>query len=118
MSGSAEGESGRKSQSAINTGKDLDPLAPAGSEARRRRSRVAIALNVLGCALGLALLWWCGARALSASNRDQLALLWRAPWWQAAGLVGVSLLNAVCSAMVSARPSRPCADSRSSMSCA
>ena len=76
------------------------PVCEAESGAVGGRSRIAIALNVLGFVLGLALLWWCSARALSASNRDQLALLWRAPWWQGASLVGVSLLNALCSAMV------------------
>lgn len=63
--------------------------APAG------RSRLAVALNLLGFALGLALLWWCGVRALSPENSEQLRKLAAAPWWQAGSLVALSLLSAV-----------------------
>lgn len=71
----------------------------SASPAARGRSRVGIALNLLGFALGLALLWWCGARALSPENSEQLKKLATAPWWQAGSLVALSALSAVFNAM-------------------
>lgn len=66
---------------------------------RPPRSRVAIALNLVGFALGLALLWWCGARALSPTNRAQLEMLAKAPIWQAGSMVALSFLSVGCSGM-------------------
>lgn len=63
------------------------------------RSRIAIALNLLGFALGLALLWWCGARALAPENSEQLRKLAAAPWWQAGALVALSLASAMFNAL-------------------
>lgn len=81
----------------------------------RGRSRLGLALNLGGFALGLALLWWCGARALSPENSEQLKRLAAAPWWQAGSLVALSILSAVFNAMAfhaSIRPVRrlPVAD--------
>ena len=67
---------------------------------RPPRSRAAIALNLVGFALGLALLWWCGARALAPENREQLDRLAAAPWWQAALLVALALASAALNGLV------------------
>ncbi len=63
------------------------------------RSPLAVTLNLAGFALGLGLLWWCGARALSAENSEQLRRLAAAPWWQAGSLVALSMLSVVFNAM-------------------
>lgn len=63
------------------------------------RSPVTVALNLLGFALGLVLLWWCGARALSPENSEQLQKLASAPWWQAASLVALSMVSVLFNAM-------------------
>lgn len=76
------------------------PASPAPPSEPARRSRLTIALNLLGFALGLALLWWCGARALAPENREQLDRLAAAPWWQAALLVALSLASAAINGMV------------------
>ncbi|MBX3402700.1 MAG: flippase-like domain-containing protein [Phycisphaeraceae bacterium] len=70
------------------------------SPPRPPRSRAAIALNLVGFALGLALLWWCGARALAPENREQLDRLAAAPWWQAALLVALALASAALNGLV------------------
>lgn len=68
--------------------------------ARTPRSRVGVALNLAGFALGLALLWWCGARALAPENREQLDRLAAAPWWQAAVLVALALVSAAVNGLI------------------
>ncbi len=80
----------------------VDPaLLPTASVVipRPARSRIGVTLNLLGFALGLALLWWCGARALSPENSEQLKKLAAAPWWQAGSLVALSALSAMLNGM-------------------
>lgn len=78
-------------------GADVETVERVAAEAGR--SRVAMALNLVGFALGLALLWWCGARALSPENSEQLQKLASAPWWQAGSLVALSMVSVLFNAL-------------------
>ena len=70
----------------------------AASKPRRRGMR--IAFQLLGFVLGLALLAWCIAGALSESNRAQLAKLGDASFAAVAGLIFLCIASLACNGAI------------------
>jgi len=69
--------------------------------ARSRAARVAaIALQLIGFAVGVALLAWCASLALRPENRAQLERLGEAPGWVIASILGLTLLGLVLDGLV------------------
>lgn len=70
---------------------------PVASSPRRARR---IALQLLGFAIGLALLAWCASQAASTKNREQLDHLLDAPSWILAAVVGLSFLTVTLNGLI------------------
>nr|HRJ50554.1 hypothetical protein [Phycisphaerales bacterium] len=65
-------------------------MSTNGHGNRAPRGWRGVAIQVVGLAVGLALLGWCVSVALRPENRDQLGRLREAPPWMIAGVVGLS----------------------------
>jgi len=59
----------------MQDGPGASPERPEGRPGRRRGSPVKTAVQLVGFAVGLALLWWCVSLALKPENREQLEKL-------------------------------------------
>lgn len=71
--------------------------APDG---RRPRSILRAAIQILGFAICLGLLWFCARRALAPENREQIQKLGDATVAQAAALVALSLISLIINGSV------------------
>ncbi|MBX3391595.1 MAG: flippase-like domain-containing protein [Phycisphaeraceae bacterium] len=75
-------------------------MSTNGHGNRAPRGWRGVAIQVVGLAVGLALLGWCVSVALRPENRDQLGRLREAPPWMIAGVVGLSAGSLVFNAAV------------------